>query len=248
MSRRLFALLLAVLLLVTPLPTIARSLDFNGSNSEIAMQGFATLSGATELTWMAWINADAVAVRSWFINDLGTTTFSLGIDNAVGNGGLRFSTHQNSGVLSIAGTPTIGTWTHIALRWKSTNAAGARARFYINGFLQDGTGENTGDTMGDVSNNTAFTLGESITSPFDGRMFNMKLFKIALSQEQIESEMRCYRPMSGSGDSLVSWMPMDSGDKTIPDFAGGRTTASGPSAGISTSESTPPQDFCGAGG
>jgi len=243
--RWLSLLLIAVTLMVSlPSPAHARSLDFDGSNGTISFKQFGSLSGATRLTWTAWINIDNVAVRTYFMQDFASTAFNIGIDSTVGNAGLRFDTHSNGGLLSIAATPPVGVWTHVAVRFDGTAAGGARARFYLDGLLQTITAENTGVNMGTVADTTIFQLGATITSTFNGRMYNVKIFLDALTEEQIQAEMQCYRPQA---TSLFFWAPLDGGDKVIADLAFGRLN-SDITSGISVSESTPPLDYCGAGG
>lgn len=235
-----FLALLLILLLGTPAPIIARSLDFNdaaGGTVTYPITAISQIAGASGVTISFWVNMDNVIVRMWYLTDAANTV-DVAIDNAVGGGGLRFDA---GGTSSIAATPPLGAWANVAVSYDSL-AAGAKTRFYINGVLQgpnilDGATGNIGTPS------TSWVLGSAITSTLNGRMFNVKIFRQPMGPEGVNAEMLCYRPQA---DGLVFWAPLDMGDKTIPELVRGIPGVA--NAGISTSDSIPPVELCGAGG
>lgn len=243
--RSALACLAVACLLVAPTPALGRSLDFDGAGGTVTFAQPTAISGADGLTGMMWVNLDATVVRTWLIIDNSSTTFNFRIDSAVGGGGLEFDHASGGGLASIVAVPRIGEWDHIAFRFDRNLALGSRTVFYINGVLQGPptTETTTSAVIGNVAANATMTIGASITSTTNGRIAHVRLFRSALSQQQIQAEMLCSRPQN---TDLVFWAPFDMGDKTIPDLANGKPGT--PTTGISVSDSTPPVELCGAGG
>ena len=235
-GRRLLGFALAAALLFAPAALEARSLDFDGSTGTVTFPPPQTGS-ASGITIMVWAQMDAVAVRATFAFDNAGNTFAFGIDNAL-SGGLRLDA---GGAAGTAATLEIGRWQHAAVTYDSTRGAGLRARFYIDGVLQNVATDASAGVLGTPLN---VVLGAAISTTLNGRMFSLKIFKAAMSQEQIEAEMRCARPQDTS--SLVFFAPLDMGDKVVTDIVSGR--AGTVNSGVSVSEATPPVELCGAGG
>lgn len=247
MRHRLVALAFAAALLAVPATAPARSLDFNGSATGLITNIAPPLiNGATGLSVSVWLHLDATDVRAFIVHDNAEVTFEVGIDNAIGGGGFRFSTFTGGGTASTGPNPPFATgeWHHLGVSYDSTRTAGARTLFYLDGVQQTVSVDTTAGVLG--STTTGLEVSEVITTQLNGRVYNLKIWARPLSAEELAREMRCYRPHDTS--ALAIWTSMDTGDKVVPDLSGTGITWIPTGSVLSDSDLTPPVELCGAGG
>ncbi|MCX6923215.1 MAG: LamG domain-containing protein, partial [Verrucomicrobia bacterium] len=186
-------------------PVGANVVAVNGTNGQVAYPYSPELNPSGAFTVEAWLNPAIVGgtmcplasfhegVRSGWLIYMSTT-------------GWNFRTYnQNAATFAVnilGGTPTAGTWNHVAGVWD-----GSQGYLYVNGTLQG-----TSPATNFVANpDGAFTIGSRSDSAFywGGSVGDVAFYNRALSAQEIQSQAlnRPILKITPSGGSLVLTWP-----------------------------------------
>jgi hypothetical protein len=172
-----------------------------GSNGASRITRVADIAATTSFTWMAWLklNAPYAAMQGIFnMNRLaGSGEYYL----CYGTANANFNFPDTTGGNGASGTPVLGAWTHVALRYSAADGA-----LYQNGALVYSTGWMCG----------VYTPGNLVFGDADGGSWAatmdvaaLKIWDRPLSLAEIQTEMRCAMPVSSL--ALNSFYPMPYG-------------------------------------
>lgn len=174
------------------------------------------------ITVEAWVRFDSFPSWSRILDfGNGAPSDSLVFANDGTTGSLKFNVHNGTSVVassSVGGSSavTVGVWTHVC----ATIDANGNGKFYKNGAQLGSTV--TGQPRPTTVNRTSCYLGKSNWSSdaaFNGRLAQVRIWKRALSAEQVSDHYSTSRPMDTTG--LVGWWRLDEGSGTTArDYSG----------------------------
>jgi len=165
---------------------MGQALSFNGVNDYVEVLSNPSIMPAT-LTVEAWVQPDKIGARQSIVSKwdgMGDASYSLEL--TAGNKFL-FYLHNGTKTQSITGTTVvaIGTWYHVAGTYN-----GSSTNLYVDGNLEEGP---TTLVAPMTNSNVPLRIGASaaypplypIHSPFKGKVDEVRIWKVALSQDQL---------------------------------------------------------------
>ncbi|WP_222164840.1 LamG-like jellyroll fold domain-containing protein [Edaphocola aurantiacus] len=227
MITRLFALFFLGLLLQTGMVSSQNALHFDGTNDYIQTNQ-PSISGSASRSIEAWIKIPSTtSTTQKVIVDMGSTAtgarFTL---NVINGQNLRIEV-AGSGVTGLVDV-TDNNWHHVAVTFNNANAAGTKAKLYVDGVL---------DAQGDLTSvNTAtgnIRMGSRIDglSFFEGSMDEVRVWNTERTAAQILS------------DKSISYCTIPATLITFYRFNQG--TASGANAGLTNAINTANATYSG---
>ena len=194
----------------SPPNTVGTALNFDGTNDYVDCGNASSLNITGAITIEAWINADTWNANSWGGTIVGKdNTSSSGFDLRCGNGGMLSFVVGVGGawheVLSGA-VMSSGRWNYVAGVYD-----GSTLSIYVNGVL---AGQQSLSGSIGVSALSLF-IGNSPGFPtrvFDGKIDEVRLFNVARTQAQIQSDM-C-NTLTGTETGLVNYWQFNNGSGT----------------------------------
>ncbi len=209
---------LSTLLVLFALPFLSaqnNSIDFDGLNDRISLNGSSGFNSANALTLEAWIYADAWKANSWQGTIIGKDqTNQSGYVFRVGNNGqLSFAVGIGSGWSELVSTPIMkaNTWHHIAGVMDN-----GMLRIYIDGVA---AGSQASNPIGNSTN--LVLIGESAGFPgrtFDGKIDEVRIWNVARTPAEIANNMTVDLP--SSTPNLLAYLKMDNvANNTTPNLA-----------------------------
>ncbi len=157
------------------------ALSFDGTSSRVTINDSPLLHLTTAMTVEAWINP-AIFLNSW--NDViyrGNDNYYLLVYNGGPVAGLTTSTGINSNAFGPSVLP-LNTWTHIAQTFD-----GSTVTVFVNG-VPVATSAITG-TIQDTTNPLEIGSDHIYGQYFQGLIDDVRIYNIALTQSQIQSDM-----------------------------------------------------------
>ncbi len=186
------------------------ALDFNGTTDKLDWGDLAWMKGAAALSMLLWVNSDNVtSLRAILAKSDNTNPLLLFRSQADGSLQAIPATTAAYGVTAASVLP-LTTWKHLAMVFDGAGVGNAgRLQVYVDGVLQNLTF--TGTIGAAIANDTDLfrAATDAVSAFFDGRMAHLKIYNAALSKEQVQNEMRSYRPLFTNG--LKIWCPLDDG-------------------------------------
>lgn len=206
------------------------SINFDGVDDQILLNGSSSLNSFNAVTLEAWINADVWKNNLWEgtifgRDDVATAGYVL---RSGANGTLDFTVGTPGGWISATSSPIMvqGLWNHVA-----AVIDGNQLRIYINGMLEGSQTLSTAITP--TLNN--IILGESAGfagRAFDGNIDEVRVWDVALTQAEIAANMTT--DYTSATPNLVAYYKMDvinngnstpnvitpSNDGTLSNFSG----------------------------
>ncbi len=190
------------------------ALNLDGVNDYANLGNPAALQLTGNLTVEAWIKAATWKPNSWqgsLINKEDWTTFSYGYSLRCGNNGqLSFNLGSNPGswteIQSSSGAMVTGQWYHVAATYDGTTM-----KLYLNGNLVA-----SNPKTGSIGNSTtSLYLGNcqlDLARGFDGKMDEVRIWNVARTQSQIQSNKN--KTVSTTSSGLVGYYMLDEGTGT----------------------------------
>ena len=160
-----------------------RALMFNGTNARITIPDAASLHLTSGMTLEAWVNPSAVSSAWRDVIYKGTNNYDLEATSTTSGrpaGGATISS-TNGWTIGTAALP-LNTWTHLAATYDGTEL-----RLYVNG-VQVASQPRTGNILTSTS---ALEIGGNSVSGhfFQGMIDEVRVFNVALTPTQIQSDM-----------------------------------------------------------
>jgi hypothetical protein len=150
------------------------------------------------------------------------TSYSLALVNLSGNHILNFAISDgiHDGNVYVNWVPQLNTWYHVAVVYSTQGTA----RFYVNGDLvgvQEGLPNSINDSsapllVGQYGNSIA--SGDTNGYYVDGLIDDVRIYNVARTQEQIQSDYK--KELTGKESGLVAYWNFDN---NYNDLAGGNT-------------------------
>jgi len=160
-----------------------RALLFNGTNARITIPDAASLHLTSGMTLEAWVNPSVVSSAWRDVIYKGTNNYDLEATSTTSGrpaGGATISS-TNGWTIGTAALP-LNTWTHLAATYDGTEL-----RLYVNG-VQVASQPRTGNILTSTS---ALEIGGNSVSGhfFQGMIDEVRVFSVALTPTQIQSDM-----------------------------------------------------------
>ncbi|MCK9408914.1 MAG: T9SS type A sorting domain-containing protein, partial [Bacteroidetes bacterium] len=202
-------------------PASNNALSFDGSNDVVSVPASSSIN-LSQGTWEAWVKVNSLAHHNRIIYKEGAdlngiyelyildnNTFGGSIRADVVVGGNRYNAIAGAGA-------AIGTWTHIAATFDSTNF-----RIYVNGTLS-GTTIVSGAPAAIDANTGPLGIGGNVdgtpSSLFEGTIDEVRIWNIVRTQSEIAADMN-NTSLSASTTGLQAYYHFDQGT------AGGTNTS-----------------------
>jgi autotransporter-associated beta strand protein len=184
----------------------------NGSSGQISCPYFADLNPAGPFTAEAWLNpASVTSSLICAFASVHAASPRAGWLVYESTAGWEFRTYnQNSNNVAVdisGGTPTAGTWNHVAVVWD-----GSKGYIYVNGVLA-----NTSAATNFVANSDSpLTVGSRSDSAYywSGSVGDVAVYDRALTPEEIKTHALNAPALAitpSAGDVILSWVPTGGG-------------------------------------
>ncbi|KPK49054.1 MAG: hypothetical protein AMK72_05500 [Planctomycetes bacterium SM23_25] len=216
------------------------ALDFNGTDSEVSLNGDVSfLNGLSDLTVAMWIQSDATSQDRGFVelrDNAGQDQWGMRYDSE-GDGALNViktgMTLNTSGgnanrnddqYVSSAGVQTTA-WQHVAMTWQD----GVGFKLYVDGTLDGPATRAMVTTTGVTDMVDRFTVGDGSKAYWDGRIDEVYIYNRALDSGEINTVMTSPGLFAAMGVQMAGTVTVF-GDSTI--------NVDGPSATVGGLEPT----------
>lgn len=198
---------------LTPGAEQAHALAMDGDDDFVSVQD-AYLNRRNNWTLSFWFRPDALRNATLFSEGSASQpAFNL---NPTVDGQLEIETwHAGSRMtFTTPETPvTPGTWQHVAVTYSNPNTATGTLSLYLGDYAVSFDGMPPVSFDGDDQ----VHLGAQSVSPpggfFQGRMDDVRVWSVALTAEQISSNLYTLDP--ATSDSLIAWFRMDEGEGLV---------------------------------
>ncbi|MCV6608475.1 MAG: hypothetical protein OIF32_09690, partial [Campylobacterales bacterium] len=198
--KKLFTLLILLILGFSSLNAANYSLEFDGTNDYVDMGD--NLDNLTDLSFESWIYVDGTGSNRVILRKEGSFAFMLVGSNHVhvnlGNG-------SNWGSYSITTTDVVptGEWVHVAATRQSGTGT---VKVYINGMLVDTQTDDTGST-GDNANPLRIGAHGGGAELFDGKIDEVRVWSDVRTAEEITAEMN--NELVGNEANLLAYYKLN---------------------------------------
>jgi len=162
------------------------ALNFDGVNDYGTVADSALLDGTNKLTVSLWFKADSIdndphglAAKRVHFDDKNSWSLLLRY-----GGGLFVDFDGSVNRLQSNTVIEAGKWYHVAAVFDGTLTASQRVKLYINGTL-DSTGTNPSSTIPDFASDLYIGSLEPGYSPFDGAIDDLRVYRTALTAQQV---------------------------------------------------------------
>lgn len=174
---------------------IGQGLSFDNTDDYVSVPDNASLDiGDTDnMTLAGWFYRNATGTADTiFAKRAGVLAANTGYIAYIALVGskLIFEVSDGTDEYSLDSTSTFTTsanvgWNHFAIVWDQASAA--NSEIYINGVVDNATDTGTIGNIGDLSNAKIFSMGtqSDVSSPFNGKLDEMRMYKRALSAAEI---------------------------------------------------------------
>jgi hypothetical protein len=227
---------------------VGKALSFNGSNQDVTIADATSLKPSSAITYQAWVYPTVVQTSS-IIEKGNSNTAGYGLVLVSSGGGLlacEIVPGATSGTYSGASSERIplNKWTHIAVTYDDSLAAGAKANIFVNGVSSvrkndAGCGLVSTGVGGIKSDTSAVKIAsrQSSTLYFGGYVDQVKVYGYARTAAQVAYDYNRSLP--------TSWWKMDECQGTIVHDSIGTQSAA---MTIGTGAGTGHQDSAGTCG
>jgi hypothetical protein len=193
-------------------PVGTNVITVNGSSGQVACPYSPALNPAGPFTAEAWLNPASVTaslVCALASSHVGSPRAGWLLYESTA--GWEFRTYNQNGTATAVditgGTPTTGTWNHVAVEWD-----GSKGYLYVNGVLK-----NTSVATNFVANaDSAFTIGSRSDSAFywGGSVGDVAFYNRVLTPQEIQTHAQNSPSLQitpVNGKVVVSWVPAGGG-------------------------------------
>ncbi|MCP9290427.1 LamG-like jellyroll fold domain-containing protein [Gracilimonas sediminicola] len=184
-----------------------RSISFGGASTDyVEVPHSDDFDDLDEITLEAWVYLNSTARQGFFSKNVGSTGWYLeyfSSSNAFLSSVFTASGARSGVSLTI---PPTSKWFHL-----STTYDGTDVKIYIDG--KDVTSQQQGNNTGTITNNTnSIRIGDH-NQNLDGKMDEVRIWNVALSQNEIQQNM--FQKLSGDEEGLLAYLPFDEGEGTL---------------------------------
>lgn len=186
-----------------------KSITFDGIGDTVQISHSDEFDDLDEFTFEAWIKSDDTSVRQGIAEKHVSPTSGWWIDL---NSDITTVLVTGDGVITASSSENLlsNTWTHVAVTYN-----GSQLSVYLNGKDVTTGGAGTG-TITNNSNSVMIGSLNWTSADFDGMMDEVRIWKVARSEAEIQNNM--FQPPFESGRELLLHYSMDKGtDSTLID-------------------------------
>ncbi|MBO6523773.1 MAG: VCBS repeat-containing protein [Balneolaceae bacterium] len=186
-----------------------KSITYDGAGDTVEISHSDEFDDLDEFTFEAWIKSDDASVRQGIAEKHVSPTSGWWIDL---NNDVTAVLVTGDGVIAASSSENVSsnTWTHVAVTYN-----GSQLSVYLNGKDVTSGGAGTG-TITNNSNSVMIGSLNWTSADFDGMMDEVRIWKVARSETEIQNNM--FQPPYESGRELLVHYSFDKGsDSTLID-------------------------------
>lgn len=182
--------------------------DFDGTNDYMEATSAALTAGP--LTFSAWINSDTTGAAGRILSISSTTgndrwSLLLGATDVIS---FQVGASGSFGTVSTTNTITAGTWHHVAGSYNTT--VNQPQQVWIDGTKTGPTNSSRTPVAGNLNRTLLGStyISSALTQYFNGRIAEAAIWSVVLSDADVTSLSKGFKPSAVRPDKLALYMPL----------------------------------------